>query len=255
MKANEDMCFFCFDVLIDHLSKSGASLNKRAKHSQPPEIPSYECALFVSWKKYLNDEEQLRGCKGTHSVLPLHEGLRYYSICSATDDRRFESVTEHEVPDLYCTVSLLFSFETIEDCYDWTVGVHGLRIDFVDSRGHERCATFLPEVASDYDWTKKYTLSRLVQKSGCRDTNIFNDKDEPVGLRSLVVVRFQSSVASATYEEYQKRRNKDSLAENEEDTVDQKLSNKSEKDCGLEESLVNSDSKTVAKSIKVAEGK
>jgi hypothetical protein len=38
--------------------------------------------LFVGWKKTSKDgsDERLRGCKGTHGTLPLHEGLRQYAL-------------------------------------------------------------------------------------------------------------------------------------------------------------------------------
>ena len=42
--------------------------------------------LFVGWKKSSKDgsDERLRGCKGTHGTLPLHEGLRQYALLRYT---------------------------------------------------------------------------------------------------------------------------------------------------------------------------
>ena len=50
--------------------------------------------------------------------------------CSALRDRRFEPMAHRELAALSCTVSLLFGFETAPSWQDWTIGTHGLIIDF-----------------------------------------------------------------------------------------------------------------------------
>jgi len=165
VEATPEMCFYCFDSLIEYFNKSNNVLYKRRKSPSLSLIPNHECSLFVSWKKHQENGEELRGCKGTHSLVPLHEALKYYSIISASEDKRFESVTEDELPYLCCTVSLIYGFENISDCYDWNVGEHGLKIDFVDSKNRERSATFLPEVAVDFGWTKKIYFKTFDSKS------------------------------------------------------------------------------------------
>ena len=111
----------------------------------------------------------MRGCKGTHSTYPLHDGLKYFAINSATQDYRFDAVEESEIKELHCTVSLIFDFQEADHCFDWEIGVHGLRIDFKDKKNQDRSATFLPEVMTENGWTKKHTIERLVQKSGAND--------------------------------------------------------------------------------------
>lgn len=32
---------------------------------------------------------------------------------------------------------------------DWTIGVHGIRIEFLDHRGYKRSATYLPQIAPE----------------------------------------------------------------------------------------------------------
>jgi len=49
---------------------------------------------------------------------------------SALRDRRFPPISAKELPSLRCTVSLLCAFEKAADWTDWTVGVHGLIIEF-----------------------------------------------------------------------------------------------------------------------------
>ena len=49
---------------------------------------------------------------------------------SALQDRRFEPMAHREVASLSCTVSLLCAFERAKSWRDWSVGVHGLIIEF-----------------------------------------------------------------------------------------------------------------------------
>lgn len=46
-------------------------------------------------------------------------------------------------------VSLLLNFEDGSDYLDWSVGVHGIRIEFSLENGSKRNATYLPEVAAE----------------------------------------------------------------------------------------------------------
>jgi len=118
----KEMCFYCFDVLQYELAtrsstKEKVSATKKTKKpllEEPrPEdysLPNFECPLFVGWKKQGrnggSDHLKLRGCKGTHGSLPLHDGLRQYTGYSAFEDSRFSPIREEEVSRLYCSVSL-----------------------------------------------------------------------------------------------------------------------------------------------------
>jgi len=215
--ATPEMAFFCFEVLEHELAimrngqsqlNNGADGNKKRKGAETtapraPDAHAYnipdhiECPLFVGWKKTCKDGgEKLRGCKGTHGTLPLHEGLRQYALLSAFDDSRFKPVEAEEVPRLACTVNLLFAFEKCKDCFDWEVGVHGVRIDFYDSRNVQRSATFLPSVAVQFGYTRTQTIERLIEKAGCA---------EPLTKKlvaKIKCIRFQSSEIHTPYEEY-----------------------------------------------------
>jgi AMMECR1 domain-containing protein len=49
---------------------------------------------------------------------------------------------------LYCSVSLLVSFESVDHYRDWIVGVHGIRIEY--RQNHKSLsAVYLPEVARE----------------------------------------------------------------------------------------------------------
>ncbi|XP_009872622.1 PREDICTED: AMME syndrome candidate gene 1 protein-like, partial [Apaloderma vittatum] len=103
--------------------------------------------LFVTWK--IGRDKRLRGCIGTFSAMNLHSGLREYTLTSALKDSRFPPMTRDELPRLFCSVSLLTNFEDVCDYMDWEVGVHGIRIEFINEKGSKRTATYLPEVAKE----------------------------------------------------------------------------------------------------------
>ena len=75
-------------------------------------------------------------------------------MLSAFEDDRFDPIAKDEIPKLSVTVSILENFEVIEDLYDWTVGTHGVEIEF-EFEDDEFSATFLPEVAKEEGWDHK----------------------------------------------------------------------------------------------------
>lgn len=46
-------------------------------------------------------------------------------------------------------MSLEQNFEEAKNYLDWTLGVHGIRIEFLNERGSRRSATYLPQVAPE----------------------------------------------------------------------------------------------------------
>ncbi|XP_040827096.1 AMMECR1-like protein isoform X1 [Ochotona curzoniae] len=134
-----EMCCYCFDVLYCHLYG----------FPQPrlPRFTNDPYPLFVTWKT--GRDKRLRGCIGTFSAMNLHSGLREYTLTSALKDSRFPPLTREELPKLFCSVSLLTNFEDASDYLDWEVGVHGIRIEFINEKGVKRTATYLPEVAKE----------------------------------------------------------------------------------------------------------
>lgn len=204
LMATQEMCYFCFDTLVQHFNKQNNSQKRRKSTTTDylAKIPNADCALFVSWKSHEHKTQiELRGCKGTHSTLPLHEGLPYFAINSATTDHRFDVLREDELPHLHCTVSLIFDFQVADHCFDWEIGIHGLRLDFRDNKNQKRSATFLPEVMVQFGWTKKQTIDRLIQKSGCTDRFAYDELGRPV-FRKVKTIRFRSSVSSASYDDF-----------------------------------------------------
>jgi len=186
--ATEAHCLFCFDVLSAHFRrKSVPHVTFRA---------DVQCPLFVTWSKRPAHGSvfQLRGCIGCLKPLPL-TSLRDYALTSALNDRRFAPIDQSELPRLQCTVQLLGSFEPCAT-FDWTIGVHGITISFVDRDGGglARSAVYLPDVIPEQGWSKVEAIDSLIRKSGC---------EHPITdqLRArLDVTRFVSTKCSVAYE-------------------------------------------------------
>lgn len=68
-------------------------------------------------------------------------------MTSGLKDSRFPPITRDEIPKLTVSVSILQHFEDADDYMDWEVGVHGIRIEFINEKGNKRTATYLPKVA------------------------------------------------------------------------------------------------------------
>jgi len=191
-------CAYCFDVLLDSLNGNDG------KHVVVPENKAdTRYPLFVTWTKRKGEAKDytLRGCIGTFSPQELNQGLKDYAITSAFKDSRFQPMKGSEVPHLSCGVSLLTNFEVAKHAEDWTVGTHGITIEFVcPVKNKTYSATYLPEVAEEQGWTKHKTLTELVAKTGY--TRPFTKEIKEL----LKVTRYQSSKASLTYDEYVKLR-------------------------------------------------
>jgi uncharacterized protein (TIGR00296 family) len=185
METTKDLCFLCFEALSNKVSNSKQNVVSRAVVRSDDQT---KCPLFVTWMK----GGRLRGCIGCFNPLPLYSGLQDYAVVAGTRDRRFPEITKQELPQLECGISLLHSFEPAQNVLDWEIGVHGIRL-FVD-----RCsATFLPEVAKEWNWTKDQTLLELAKKGGFR-----GKYDQEARDRSRLE-RYQSAKCVATWAEYQ----------------------------------------------------
>lgn len=180
------MAAYCFQVLVCNLRMLDVP-------PAPPSIANDDAAVFVCLKKVRNGE--LRGCIGTFSPAPLHDQLRRYSQEAAFRDSRFSPIkSERELTELKCTVSVLHSFEPAASWKDWTIGVHGIQISFLQQyRG-----TFLPSVAKEQGWDHKETLEYLVKKAG------YKGRVDETLLSGIEVKRYQESTACATFDDAKK---------------------------------------------------
>ena len=225
-------CLYCFDVLASHLHRTSCP---------DPSFPAdASFPLFVTWNKQNRSGHlDLRGCIGVPGTLPeaaRHDltrrvracpgclsplpitSLKTYALNSALKDRRFSPIDARELPHLHCTVSLLTSFEVACSLDDWTIGPHGVMIDYVDPTNQvprttelsrlgrlgpvllrvppvrrapqhrrtrlppqARSAVYLPDVIPEQGWTKAETVDSLVRKSG------YTGQAAALGSRALVL--------------------------------------------------------------------
>ncbi|XP_059832858.1 nuclear protein AMMECR1-like isoform X2 [Hypanus sabinus] len=114
----------------------------------------------------------------------------------ALKDSRFPPMTREELPRLFCSVSLLTNFEDVGDYLDWEVGVHGIRIEFINEKGSKRTATYLPEVAKEQGWDHIQTIDSLLRKGGYK-APISNDFRKTIKL-----TRYHSEKMTLSYSEY-----------------------------------------------------
>lgn len=181
-----DMCIFCFDVLHNELLSVG--------EPRRPNFTNQAYPLFVTWK--IGKDKRLRGCIGTFSAMDLHSGLREYAITSALKDSRFSPITREELPRLTVSVSILQDFEEARGHLDWSIGVHGIRIEFVNERGARRTATYLPQVAPEQGWDQIQTIDSLLRKGGFRGAITQETR------RSIKLTRYTSTECQMSFNEY-----------------------------------------------------
>ncbi|XP_055909165.1 uncharacterized protein CG5902 [Eupeodes corollae] len=181
-----DMCFFCFEVLY-------CELNNIEGPGQP-QFTNDPFPLFVTWK--IGRDKRLRGCIGTFSAMHLHSGLREYALTSALKDSRFSPITRDEFPRLTVSVSILQNFEEARGYLDWTLGIHGIRIEFLNERGCKRTATYLPQVATEQGWDQTQTIDSLLRKGGYRAAIT------PDTRKSIKLTRYRSQEIQMNYKEY-----------------------------------------------------
>lgn len=198
------------DPSLQHLSAAGSSSSSSSTSlaastpatstSSLPLTPT-SAPLFVTWNTVDDDDDDssLRGCIGTFEAQDLSEGLAEYALISALHDTRFSPIRKSELRSLEVAVTLLTDFEEVDDCYDWEIGVHGIRLSFYD-KGRRYGSTYLPNIASDQGWTKDETLFSLVRKAGwVGGRGRWKDLD-------LKVTRYQGQKKSMLYDEFKKWR-------------------------------------------------
>lgn len=155
-----------------------------------------ESPFFVTLK--LAKSGDLRGCIGSLRSR-RHDQLTAYAIKSAFHDSRFPPLDSDELDGIECTVSLLVDFEVAKHPFDWTIGIHGLWLEFEVS-GESFSGTFLPEVAEEQGWDHEACIAALIRKAGFRSTTIPKEKWAAL----FRITRYKSSKATSTYREWAK---------------------------------------------------
>lgn len=115
---------------------------------------------FVSLHHRRGDE--LRGCIGCFEGRgTLEETVARMAVEAATHDPRFPPVRPFELDGLVVEISVLGPMLDVADPGEVEVGKHGL----VVSRGGRR-GVLLPQVATDYGWTREQFLDHTCLKAG-----------------------------------------------------------------------------------------
>ena len=110
----------------------------------------------------LTERGALRGCLGYITAeSPLVEMVATLAARAATEDPRFTSVTEEELPDLHVEVSILSPLEEVSSIDEIEVGKHGLFIHAGMYRG-----LLLPQVAREHRWNREEFLEQTCMKAG-----------------------------------------------------------------------------------------
>ena len=102
---------------------------------------------------------ELRGCIGhIDSDNPLYKTIQSLTISSATRDHRFKSVGKDEIDDIEIEISVLTPMKKISSIDQIEIGRHGIYI----KKGYQT-GTFLPQVASETDWTVEEFLGKCAR--------------------------------------------------------------------------------------------
>ncbi|MCB9757472.1 MAG: AmmeMemoRadiSam system protein B [Candidatus Omnitrophica bacterium] len=128
---------------------------------------SYPQGAFVT----IHKNGQLRGCIG-HIVSdePLQKTVRDMAIAAATQDPRFSAVRAEELKSIDLEISVLSRPWRIKDIGEIQMGVHGVIIS--KGRAH---GVFLPQVATETQWSKEKFLSELCSQKANLPANCWQD--------------------------------------------------------------------------------
>ncbi|PVD18360.1 hypothetical protein C0Q70_20909 [Pomacea canaliculata] len=76
------------------------------------------------------------------------------------------------------------------------VGGNGIRIEFVNEKGHKKTATYLPEVATEQGWDRIQTIDSLLRKGG------FKGPITPEVRKAIRLTRYRSEKITVSYSDY-----------------------------------------------------
>jgi AmmeMemoRadiSam system protein B/AmmeMemoRadiSam system protein A len=105
---------------------------------------------------------QLRGCIG--DIFPrqsLYNSVIYNTSMAALKDTRFVPVVPDEVKDIKIEISVLTVPQPVASAEDIRVGIDGVVL-----KVGERSAVFLPQVATEQNWSREEMLKNLSIKAG-----------------------------------------------------------------------------------------
>lgn len=132
------------------LAQTMANIQRSTVNVQRP-----SSGAFVS----LHKKGRLRGCIGHFGEdMPLHQMVAEMARAAAFEDPRFKPVSKDELKDIDLEISVLTPMRRIQSLDEFELHRHGIYI-----RKGQRSGTFLPQVASQVNWTKEEFVSHCAQ--------------------------------------------------------------------------------------------
>ena len=141
------------DSVVTHVT------GEQQLQGDPGSLPDAS-GVFVTIKR----RGELRGCLGTLQCRQdLASEVARCARDSATDDPRFPAVSAPEIPELSLEISVLGPLEAVDASLDDAIvlGRHGVVVE----QGHRR-GLLLPQVATEWGWTKEQFLRQTCRKAG-----------------------------------------------------------------------------------------
>jgi AmmeMemoRadiSam system protein A len=112
----------------------------------------------------------LRGCIGqAEPRYPLYYGTVQAALDAALRDDRFEPVQASELERLAVEVTVLSPRRPVASAEEIRLGIHGIVLE-----KDGKAALFLPQVATQQEWSLEETLGALARKAGL-DTEAWKD--------------------------------------------------------------------------------
>jgi AmmeMemoRadiSam system protein A len=143
-------------------ARAAVTSHLSGRDPQLPVAPTMPDAsgVFVTIKR----RGELRGCLGTlQPDAALTQEVARCARDSATRDPRFHPVSPDELNELSLEISVLGPLEPIDpgDEQAFEIGRHGLLVEEGERRG-----LLLPQVASEWGWTREQFLAQTSRKAG-----------------------------------------------------------------------------------------
>jgi len=133
----------------------------------------------------LHERGRLRGCIGTFLPdKPLLRVVEEMAVAAATQDPRFQPVTENELADIELEISVLSPLRKTDDPLSLELGVHGIYV----KRGF-RAGTYLPQVATECNMTKEEFLSSCCAHKAGLDPDAWKDPATEVYLYTAQIFK------------------------------------------------------------------
>jgi len=166
MPGNAEATGTTYPTAEDRATLLGIARQSIENHLVGRPIPQFELsdtlssdgAAFVT----LTRQGQLRGCIGyTEAFKPLWQCVSECAVSAAVNDPRFPPVTRSELNGLHIEISVLTPLQAVKSLDEIEVGRDGLMISLAGRRG-----LLLPQVATDYGWSRTEFLEATCRKAG-----------------------------------------------------------------------------------------